>query len=225
MIVGWAVLSPISKSAGWAPGPVSDMTNGARGWILWISLAIMCADSFVALVPVVARYIAKLIWESKPHTRAEIDAHKEENDDREPEPPERLVPMKWVVVGLTSSIVVGIILVWIIFGHEGIKPWASLVGFIISMGLSVLGARALGETDLNPVSGLGKIAQLLFAVMQPGQVVANIIAGGTLAISLNPFCFTHGEFLSGIAEAGAQQYVSIFFLKSILLITYLELEI
>jgi uncharacterized oligopeptide transporter (OPT) family protein len=48
--------------------------------------------------------------------------------------------------------------------------------------------RALGETDLNPVSGLGKISQLLFAVIQPGNVVANIIAGG-------------------VAEAGAQQWV------------------
>jgi uncharacterized oligopeptide transporter (OPT) family protein len=46
--------------------------------------------------------------------------------------------------------------------------------------------RALGETDLNPVSGLGKISQLLFAVLQPGNVVANVVAGG-------------------VAEAGAQQ--------------------
>lgn len=50
--------------------------------------------------------------------------------------------------------------------------------------------RALGETDLNPVSGLGKISQLLFSVLQPGNVVANIVAGG-------------------VAEAGAQQYVSL----------------
>lgn len=48
--------------------------------------------------------------------------------------------------------------------------------------------RALGETDLNPVSGLGKISQLLFAWIQPGNIVANIIAGG-------------------VAEAGAQQSV------------------
>ena len=40
--------------------------------------------------------------------------------------------------------------------------------------------------DLNPVSGLGKLSQLIFAVIQPGNVVANIIAGG-------------------VAEAGAQQ--------------------
>ena len=38
--------------------------------------------------------------------------------------------------------------------------------------------RALGETDLNPVSGLGKVSQLIFAVVQPSNVVANLIAGG-----------------------------------------------
>lgn len=46
--------------------------------------------------------------------------------------------------------------------------------------------RALGETDLNPVSGLGKLAQLAFAFLQPGNIIANIVAGG-------------------VAEAGAQQ--------------------
>lgn len=59
---------------------------------------------------------------------------------------------------------------------------------IYSRCIWVCSVRALGETDLNPVSGLGKISQLLFAVIQPGNVVANIIAGG-------------------VAEAGAQQYV------------------
>ena len=34
MFVAWAILSPISKHNGWAPGPVGDMTTGARGW--WV---------------------------------------------------------------------------------------------------------------------------------------------------------------------------------------------
>lgn len=42
----------------------------------------------------------------------------------------------------------------------------------------IISVRALGETDLNPVSGLGKISQLIFAVVQPSNVVANLIAGG-----------------------------------------------
>ena len=46
--------------------------------------------------------------------------------------------------------------------------------------------RALGETDLNPVSAIGKISQLEFAVVQPNNIIASLVAGG-------------------IAEAGASQ--------------------
>ncbi len=42
----------------------------------------------------------------------------------------------------------------------------------------ICSVRALGETDINPVSGLGKISQLFFAYVQPGNVVANLLAGG-----------------------------------------------
>ncbi|KAF7976979.1 hypothetical protein HWV62_5061 [Athelia sp. TMB] len=178
MLVGWGILSPISKRAGWAPGPVGDMTSGARGWILWVSLSIMCADSVVSLLPVVAEFAQKLF--------SRRTASIEGKDDGECETEERLVPLPWVLWGLGGSVVVGTGLVWVVFGHEGIRPWATIIGFVVGGLLSVLGVRALGETDLNPVSGLGKISQLLFAWIQPGNIVANIIAGG-------------------VAEAGAQQ--------------------
>ncbi|KAG9315204.1 OPT oligopeptide transporter protein-domain-containing protein [Chiua virens] len=180
MLVGWGILSPLSKYAGWAPGPVGDMSTGARGWILWVSLAIMCADSFVSLVPVVQSSMAKIVlaFSKAGNTPSEEDHDVETSD--------RLVPTRWVLIGLSTSVILGIVLVWIVFGDEGIKPWATLIGFAVGGLLSILGVRALGETDLNPVSGLGKISQLLFAWIQPGNVVANIIAGG-------------------VAEAGAQQ--------------------
>jgi uncharacterized oligopeptide transporter (OPT) family protein len=38
--------------------------------------------------------------------------------------------------------------------------------------------RALGETDLNPVSSIAKISQLVFGILQPQNLVANLIAGG-----------------------------------------------
>ncbi|CAL1715806.1 unnamed protein product [Somion occarium] len=179
MLVGWGILSPLSKYKGWAPGPVGDMSSGARGWILWTSLAIMCTDSLVSLGPVIGEIVyARLLRRS-----TSLDEGK---DDKEVETEDRLVPMRWVLWGLGGSIVLGTILVWLVFGDEGMKPWATFLGFVMGGLLSVLGVRALGETDLNPVSGLGKISQLFFAWIQPGNIVANIIAGG-------------------VAEAGAQQ--------------------
>ena len=47
MFVGWGVLSPLAKHSGWAPGPVGDSTDGSRGWILWVALAIMVSASVV----------------------------------------------------------------------------------------------------------------------------------------------------------------------------------
>lgn len=177
MFVGWAILSPLSKHFGWAPGPVGDMSNGARGWILWVSLGIMCADSFVSLLPVILQYVKDL--PSGMMGRSTKEDHEMETSDR-------LVPMSWVLAGLVASIIVGTILVWLVFGKEHIPPWATVLGFLLGTLLSVIGVRALGETDLNPVSGLGKVSQLFFAWIQPGNIVANIIAGG-------------------VAEAGAQQ--------------------
>ena len=57
--------------------------------------------------------------------------------------------------------------------------------------------RALGETDLNPVSGLGKISQLVFAVVQPSNVVANLIAGGVSFTLTVPFHQSTDALLKG----------------------------
>lgn len=131
MLVGWAILSPLSKLSGWAPGPVGDMSNGARGWILWTSLGIMCADSFVSLLPVLYEYTMKAIKQS--------DLGVSPDSDNETETEDRLVPMKWVTRGLLGSIVIGTGLVWLVFGHEGIKPWATILGFILGGMLSIIG--------------------------------------------------------------------------------------
>ncbi|KAJ8072429.1 hypothetical protein PM082_015988 [Marasmius tenuissimus] len=172
MFVGWAILSPLSKFAGWAPGPVGDMATGARGWIVWVSLAIMCTDSLISLSPIVFGYSVRIIGRTLGFRGGDIQ------EDPEPEAEDRLVPTRWVILGSSVSVAVGTFLVWVVFGHEGIKPWATFFAFILGGLLSVLAVRALGETDINPVSGLGKISQLFFAWIQPGNIVANIIAGG-----------------------------------------------
>ena len=134
MLVGWGILSPVSKYSGWAPGPVGDMTVGARGWILWVSLAIMCSDSVVSLVPVVVELVQEKVWRTFRGQNSDMAP-----ETKEVETEDRLVPMSWVVWGLSGSVVLGTILVWLVFGDEGIKPWATLIGFVMGGLLSVLG--------------------------------------------------------------------------------------
>ena len=138
MLVGWGILSPLSKHAGWAPGPVGDMTSGARGWILWVSLAIMCADSLVSLMPVIYEIVTEKLLPSALSMKL-TDRAQDYGEDKEVESDDRLVPMKWVLWGLGGSIFFGTILVWMVFGHEGITPWATVIGYIVGALLSVLG--------------------------------------------------------------------------------------
>ncbi|UKZ78073.1 hypothetical protein TrVFT333_005807 [Trichoderma virens FT-333] len=54
-IIGWGVLSPLAKMKGWAPGPVDDWEKGSKGWIVWVSLAIMLVDAVVSLAYIALR--------------------------------------------------------------------------------------------------------------------------------------------------------------------------
>ena len=130
MFVGWAVLSPLATYAGWAAGPVRDMAVGARGWILWIALAIMCADALVSLLPVAFELLEGVILHPRPG---------QSYYQKETETEDRLVPSNWVVVGLVLSVSLGLLLVWVLFGTKGIKPWATFLGFVFGALLSIIG--------------------------------------------------------------------------------------
>lgn len=138
MLVGWGILSPLAKHSGWAPGPVGDMTSGSRGWILWVSLAIMCTDSLVSLIPVIYEIVVQKLLPSR-ISLSLLGSEGTVKEDKEVETEDRLVPLSWVIWGTGGSVVVGTGLVWLVFGGEGIKPWATVVGYILGALLSVLG--------------------------------------------------------------------------------------
>ncbi|KAG0375742.1 hypothetical protein BGX24_008706 [Mortierella sp. AD032] len=199
--VGWGILSPLATLNKWVTGPVSHST-GARGWILWISLGVMIAESIVSLLGVVvlslvahhrykvrtarlAERRALLDSSSSAADRLQVEEDEDEEDD-EDAPIDQLVPLKVWVCGLILSSVLCLFLIWVVFRDQHMPAYATLLALVLGSLLSVLGVRALGSTDLNPVSGIGKVSQFVFAGVVPGGIVANLIAGG-------------------IAEAGAQQ--------------------
>ncbi|GAA5834257.1 hypothetical protein JCM3766R1_004503 [Sporobolomyces carnicolor] len=208
MVFGWAFLSPLSHYAGWAPGPVASTVDGARGWILWPALAVMCAESLMSVGVLVATSLkpyylrnqrSALFIAEEPNSshgrhrrRDSIDSVSSDGSSvlREPSAAELRADdepaLEVVVAGIAASCVSCVVLVGIVFGSEGIAWWATVIALVLASIFSILGVRALGETDLNPVSAIGKISQLVFAVVQPNNVVANLVAGG-------------------ISEAGAQQ--------------------
>jgi hypothetical protein len=137
MFVGWAILVPLSKNNGWTSGSAGDMTCGGRGWILWIALAIMTADSLISIIPVATEFVFNIIpiFKSNPNIGKGLKLTR----DGEVEPPSRLVPGSWVLSGLGLSVIGGTAIIWFVFGYDGIKPWATVLGFMLGGGMSLLG--------------------------------------------------------------------------------------
>lgn len=115
----------------------------------------MIAESVISLLPIAISYTESIVSRVQ-QARRQTDSRTSEED--ETEPPERLVPPSWVGMGLAASSVLGIALVWVIFGNEGIRPWATALGLVLASILSVLGVRALGQTDLNPVVSFQRLS-------------------------------------------------------------------
>ncbi|KAK6503646.1 hypothetical protein TWF481_008652 [Arthrobotrys musiformis] len=192
-IIGWGILSPLAKKQGWAPGIVNDWKSGSRGWIVWISLAIMLADSVVSLsiltgdtaLPYIKtqlrrreslrRYLPKFIAVPTDDN----DANDEEDEKEEDAPPEEQIGVKTFVVSLLLTTVLCILTIRYTFPQVPI--YLTVVSLVVAFVLSVMAARALGQTDLNPVSGISKIAQLFFALIVSkttgSAVLINLVAG------------------------------------------------
>lgn len=201
-ILGWAILAPLAQYKGWAPGEIGDWKNGGQGWILWISLAIMLADTSVSFLVFGAKAVIQLLrrplfpYFTSTSTYSPL-ADGGENQDQHgahishdhDAPSSQLVQHQAALIGLLVSSLLCIALTRFVFGPI-IPYYAIMFSVVLALFLSVLGVRALGETDLNPVSGIGKISQLVFALIiprsHPGAVLINLIAGA-------------------ITEAGAQQ--------------------
>lgn len=209
-IIGWAVLSPVAKNRGWAPGPVNDWETGSKGWIVWVSLAIMLADAVVNLGwlilrptirygPSIARNTVERYKESSDikdfvwsHVQTNGNQYGRLNNqdtdgkgnDEPPDdaPPHHLVSAKTVSIWLPLTLILCVVCVHITFG-EYMPLSLNILALVLALLLSIMGVRALGETDLNPVSGISKLTQLLFALVQPTgkhahhAIIINLLAG------------------------------------------------
>ncbi|OIW25880.1 OPT superfamily oligopeptide transporter [Coniochaeta ligniaria NRRL 30616] len=208
-VVGWGILSPLAKYRGWAPGDIGDWENGSKGWIVWISLAIMLADAIVslgylALRPVFARLLQakglsigrdtledlKALLSRRPSGYTTVSSAEDDGSngtippkqvgDGDDAPADQQISNRIVGVGLVLSILICIFCTHVVFGNL-VPLYATIVAVMMALLLSIMGVRALGETDLNPVSGISKLAQLFFAVIIPqsnkSSVLINLVAG------------------------------------------------
>ncbi len=137
-------------------------------WGLWGGTALMVTASLMSLA-----LQWKTIVRAFTSVRAGGDGGSQEYRSVE-------VPFKWMVMGMVPITIV-MLIVQVFAFH--ISWWAGVIAIGMSFVLSLVACRATGETDTTPIGAMGKVMQLLFAGLHPGQIIPNLASAGIAANS------------------------------------------
>jgi uncharacterized oligopeptide transporter (OPT) family protein len=88
------------------------------------------------------------------------------------------VPLSWFAVGAAIASA-GVVTISHI--HFGI-PWhLGLLAVLLTFFLALVACRATGESDITPISAMGKMMQLIYGVLIPQNATANLMTAGITA--------------------------------------------
>ncbi|MFM7206243.1 MAG: OPT family oligopeptide transporter [Planctomycetaceae bacterium] len=160
-IIFYGIIGPILVEQGIAqPG-----YRGIVAWVLWPSTAMMVSSglfSFALRWRTVVRAFGGL-------GRLVGGAAAADHDD----PLVRVeVPSSWFIAGTLASGTACVILGHVLFG---ITWWMGVLAVLVTFFLSIVAARATGETDITPIGAMGKITQLMYGVVAPQNITTNLM--------------------------------------------------
>jgi uncharacterized oligopeptide transporter (OPT) family protein len=171
VITPWLV-SLDAASAGQA-GFVPSLTANAAGvfnptrWALWGGTAIMVFSSLTSVAlqwRTFGRAFMIFKRKSAQHTQTDRLAHIE-------------VPNSWFIGGLIP-VGIGMVIVQYLAFHISIP--LGIIAVALSFVVALVCCRATGETDTTPIGAMGKVTQLLYAVLPgaKGNATINLAAAG-----------------------------------------------
>lgn len=168
--------APGNAALGFAPGqsqrvPYGGFRNIVR-WLMWPGVAMMVTAgllSFFMQWRTVLRAFSGLLamFSKRKITSAHEDALAAVD-----------VPGSWFALGVVGVGLAAVVLqIWLF----GIHWWMGILAVIMSFFLAIVACRATGETDITPVGAMGKITQLMYGGLAPGNMTANLMTANVTA--------------------------------------------
>jgi uncharacterized oligopeptide transporter (OPT) family protein len=183
-LLNYLVLAPrVLSLADWVEAPkhfVGEMevmmgSGGEPGlvrvtrWSLWLGTALMVSSglaSFALGWRTIARALGQFVRRRRRlGVNADPVGHLE-------------VPLSWMLIGGVPVTLGLVLLSWLAFG---IAPWLGAVSVILSLAIALVACRATGETDTTPIGAMGKLTQLIYAVLAPAHIPTNLMTAGVTA--------------------------------------------
>ena len=167
-VLAWLVLGPMVLDSGWVsptkPDPEAAWYGDLIKWMLWPGVAIMVASSLTSFA---------FSWRS---LAAAFRGARSRSGTRAVDPYELSRSAFWRLVLVVT--LAAVVLQALLFG---IHLAVGLLGVALTVVLAVVAARVSGETGITPVGPLGKVTQLTFGVLTPGDVSANLMTANVTA--------------------------------------------
>lgn len=132
-------------------------------WLLWPGVTLMVVGSLVSFMFSMPSILRAFKLSKGGSTTAEDTGD---------------VPRNWFFASLAVALVLCVALQTWLFG---IHWWAAVFAVVLSFALAIVASRVSGETNVTPVGAMGKVTQLLFAVMLPKNASANLMGASVTA--------------------------------------------
>ncbi len=175
-IVAWGIVGPWVLEMGWAhmtftpEGAIaadSPWFKNTVKWLLWPGVAMMVTSSLTSFA-----FSWRSIVDAIRGKRGGDEGDGEAADITSVEDADE-VPRKYFIGGLGVVLVAATITQIAFFG---ISWWTAAFGVLLTFLLAVVAARVSGETGVTPVGAMGKVTQLTFGVVSPGDPTGNLMA-------------------------------------------------
>jgi len=164
-VTAWMIFAPVLQHRG-----VIEGTGYAAivQWTLWGGVACMVSSSLLSFA---------MQWRTALRAFTDLGAMFGGRGANDPVAAIE-APASWFVAGQ----IVGFAgLAWL--GHRtlGMPYWETAVAVVLSFALALVACRVTGETDTTPVGAMGKITQLTFGALRPGNTSVNLMSANVTA--------------------------------------------
>ncbi|MDW8245672.1 MAG: OPT family oligopeptide transporter [Sandaracinaceae bacterium] len=169
-LVSWGVIAPKIIELGWCErGPAQPdeaWFAPVVKWMLWPGVAMMVTSSLTSVAfswrSFVRAFRGGRIENDHPSATQE-ELPKVKGPDVAPS------EQRLLLIGIT---ILCAVTQWYLFA---IPLWMGVFSTVVTFVLATVAARVSGETTVTPVGAMGKVTQLLFGLIRPGDATTNLM--------------------------------------------------
>jgi putative OPT family oligopeptide transporter len=158
----WFWLAPLAFNQGWVPPgankPMEFWYVSGLKWLLWPGVSLMVFSALTSFAFSWKSVVAAILPGKGKETLVKDEV---------------IMPRKYFILALVLVTLLSVILQMTFFHIAG---WVATLGVLLTFVLALVATRVSGEANITPVGAMGKVTQLVFAVLAPAQPAANLMS-------------------------------------------------